>query len=171
MSRVRASVGVGRWLVALLVVALVLPVLPLLPVPSVGAATRIVDSLSDGAVDAGHCTDAIAGNCTLRDAIAAALPNDTITFQSGFSGTVTLTAALGSLILAQNVTITGPGRDMLFISGGCTTCGSGGTRSDGVRVLVVNSNVTATISGVTITRGRTTATAASAGVASSTTAR
>ena len=73
----RMWVGVGRWAVVLLIVALALPMLPM---TSVGAATRTVDSLSDGAVDAGHCTDAIAGNCTFRDAIAAALPNDTITF-------------------------------------------------------------------------------------------
>ena len=145
--------GVVRgWVGVLLVVALALPALPMTSVAA--ATTRTVDSLSDGPANAGDCTDAIAGNCTLRDAIAAALPNDTITFASGFSGTITLTASLGSLILAQNVTITGPGQASLFISGGCTTCAAGGTHSDGVRVFVVNSGVTATISGVTITRGR-----------------
>ena len=159
--------GVARtWAGMLLVVALALPALPAI---SVAAATRTVDSLSDGAVDAGHCTDAIAGNCTLRDAIAAALPNDTIAFTSGFSGTITLTAALGSLILAKNLTITGPGQNLLFIDGDCTTCAAGGAHSDGVRVFIVNSGVTATISGVTITRGGR-ATAA-AGAASSTTVR
>jgi hypothetical protein len=146
----------GRRLILLLLVALALPVLPILPARTVLAATRTVDSLSDTAVDAGHCTDAIAGNCTLRDAISAALPGDTITFASGLTGTITLTASRGSLTLDKNLTIQGPGRDLLFISGGCTTCGPGGARSNGVRVFTVNGGVTATIGGVTITKGRAT---------------
>ena len=144
----RCRTGVGG---VLLVVALALPAFPLIPV---AAATRVVDSPSDAAADPSHCTDAIVGNCTLRDALALAVPNDTITFAQGFSGTITLSASNGPLILAQGVTITGPGQTSLFISGGCTTCAAGGTHSDGVRVFVVNSGVTATISGVTIERGR-----------------
>jgi hypothetical protein len=163
MSRMR---GVARaWVGVLLVAALALSELPIAPAV---ATTRTVDSLSDGPVDAGLCTDAIAGNCTLRDAITAAVPNDTITFPLGFSGTITLTASLGSLTLAQPVTIVGPGQGLLIISGGCTTCGPGGARSDGVRVFVDNSGVTATISGVTIERGQATSTA---GAASGTAAR
>jgi hypothetical protein len=153
MSRMR---GVARaWVGVLLVAALALSELPIAPAV---ATTRTVDSLSDGPVDAGLCTDAI----------TAAVPNDTITFPLGFSGTITLTASLGSLTLAQPVTIVGPGQGLLIISGGCTTCGPGGARSDGVRVFVDNSGVTATISGVTIERGQATSTA---GAASGTAAR
>ncbi len=128
----------------LLVVALALPALP---AQSVGAVNRVVTKLDD---------DNTAG--TLRREIATALPNDTIIFQSGLTGAVLLEGVRGPLVLSKNVTIQGPGRDLFFIDGGCTTCTPTGPRNDGVRVFTANSNVTATISGVTITKGRTSTT-------------
>ena len=126
----------ARWFVVLLVVALALPALP---AQSVGAATRTVKNLNDSGAD------------SLRQVLLNALPNDTVVFEAGVTGTIALA---NTLTLAQNVTIQGPGRDLLIISGGCTNCGVNQAHDTGVRVFTVNSGVTATISGVTITRGR-----------------
>jgi hypothetical protein len=96
----------------------------------------------------------MAGNttCALRDALAYATSGtDTITFNGTGQGTITLTN--GSLTLTTNVTIIGPGANALAIDGGCTGCDPGGSPSGGVRVFVVNSGVTASISGLTIRHG------------------
>ena len=98
-------VVVGRWgIVAGLVLAVLMPALP--PAQSVQAATRTVTKVDD---------DNTAG--TLRFEISHALENDTITFAPGLTGTIVLDAARGQLVLAQNVTITGPGATSIFISG------------------------------------------------------
>lgn len=89
----------------------------------------VVTTLSDGAGVAG----------SLRSAIAAASPGDTITFAPGLTGTIALT---GLLTLPQNVTISGPGASAISISGGGTT-----------EIFYVNAGVTATISGLTLTDG------------------
>jgi hypothetical protein len=57
--------------------------------------------------------------CTLRDAITYAVSGtDTIVFNGTGRGTVTLVGANGPLVLATNVTITGPET----VDGGCTGC-------------------------------------------------
>ncbi len=71
-------------------------------------------------------------------------PGDTIVFASGVTGTITLGS---TLTLSQNVTIsgpgtTGPGANLLTISG-----------NNAVTVFSINSGVTASISGLTITGG------------------
>ena len=91
-------------------------------------------------------------SCSLRDAIAAAGPSDTITFAPALNGR-TITLANGTLTLAQDVIIQGPGATNLAVDGGCPTCGAGGTPSGGVTVFTVNSGVSATISGLTIQHG------------------
>ena len=122
MSGVR---GVARaWVGVLLVVALALPALP--DDLSCGRRRAPWTASAMAPVDAGHCTDAIAGNCTLRDAIAAALPNDTITFQSGSVGDDNARRIERIAHPGAAVTITGPGQNLLVISGGCTTCAAGG---------------------------------------------
>jgi len=62
------------------------------------AATLTVNTLVDE--NDGSCV----GDCSLRDAINTANPNDTITF--GVTGTINL--SLGQLVIAQNLTIIGP---------------------------------------------------------------
>src|SRR5262249_11192475 len=52
---------------------------------------------------------------SLRDAIASTPGGGTIDFQPGLSGTITLTT--GGLALNKDVTITGPGADVVTVSG------------------------------------------------------
>jgi CSLREA domain-containing protein len=84
------------------------------------------------------------GQCTLREAIGDAntLPgSDTINFQAGITGTITLTG--GALFITSDITVNGPGARILSISG------NGASR---VFVISGSGNV-ANISGLTITGG------------------
>jgi len=80
-----------------------------------------VDNLADGPANAGDCEiDAppVGGNCSLRDAIEAANGNagaDEIIFNGGLAlpGTITLTD--GQMTITDDLTITGPGANMLTI--------------------------------------------------------
>ncbi|MHB8645850.1 MAG: choice-of-anchor Q domain-containing protein [Thermomicrobiales bacterium] len=98
------------------------------------------------------CVSTGAAPCSLRDAIAYANANDstTITFQPGLIGPIILTQVL-TLTLTRTsgsgTTITGPGVASLAVDGGYT----GG--STGVTVFTTNTNVTATITGLTIQNG------------------
>ena len=65
---------------------------------------------------------------------------DTITFQAGLAGTITLTT--GELPLTGDVTISGPGSAVLAVSG-----------NNASRVFVVASGATATITGLTLANG------------------
>jgi MBG domain len=81
------------------------------------------------------------GSGSLRDAIAAANPGDTIVFDSSLNGqTITLTS--GELYVDKNLTIQGPGANLLTVSG-----------NNASRVFEIAGGVTATISGLTITNG------------------
>jgi hypothetical protein len=75
---------------------------------------------------------------TLRYVLGDSLPGDTIAL--GTTGTLTLSGS--PLILDRNLAITGPGAPAYAISG-----------NNASRVFVVQSNVTASISGVTIQNG------------------
>src|SRR5689334_10291920 len=98
------------------------------------ASTLVVNTLIDEADST--CTD---GDCSLRDAINSASPSDTISFS--VDGTITLT--LGQLTIGQDLTIAGPGANLLTISGGNAS-----------RVILINSTTAAVvISGVTIANG------------------
>jgi hypothetical protein len=79
---------------------------------------------------------------SLRAAIAAALPTETITFATGVTGTITLTS--GELLVADSMTINGPGANILTVSGNNT--------GHVFRFSSFN-NVTNVISGLTITHG------------------
>ena len=103
--------SVGRWkIVGSIVLAallLTLPALPALSIQPVRAATGVVASLND---------DSTSG--TLRQVIAAAQPNDTITFMAGLSGKIVL----------NNTQITFPtnrrsrGRERRALLSAATTC-------------------------------------------------
>ncbi len=80
---------------------------------------------------------------TLRSRLAEAVPGDTINFDPGLSGnTITVNCATGPIVLSQDVSISGPGPAKLAISG-----------NHACQVIVVNTGVTAAISGVTIENG------------------
>jgi Bacterial Ig-like domain (group 3) len=86
---------------------------------------------------------------TLRFAIteADADPGSTIGFAAGLTGTIPLSSALPDL--SANVTITGPGASTLTVEGGGASSTFG--------VLTVDSGVTATVSGLTISGGNASA--------------
>jgi CSLREA domain-containing protein len=69
--------------------------------------TKIEDT-NDGVCDA---------DCSLREAVAAAAPDDTIVFSSLFNSPQTITLTLGQIIIDKNLTINGTGRDLLVVSG------------------------------------------------------
>lgn len=105
----------------------------------VKAATFVVTSTGDAG--AGTCTS----TCTLRDAITAANANpdaDTVMFASTLSGDTILLdiAGKGHIQISDNLTIEGPGANLLTVSGGnVASSQSGGIFSCSGGVLVVSS--------------------------------
>ena len=93
------SLLLGLSLAGLLLI-LVLP-------PVSWAATLTVTSPADAG---GTCPGA---NCTLRQAIATAAPNDTINFSLPANSTIALTSA--ELLINKNLTISGPGANLLTV--------------------------------------------------------
>ena len=90
------------------------------------------------------------GSGSLRQAIRDVGDGEEITFSDTCTGTITLTS--DQLDINKNITISGPGEDILTISGGW----SGGDATDGFRVFQVgttDSNPVVTISGLTISDG------------------
>jgi hypothetical protein len=108
------------------------------------AATITVDSSGDGTATASDCTDSMPGNCTLRDAAAAAVDGDTITFDAAIS-TITLTN--GGIALGA-VNITGPGSASLAIT---TTAAAG---SYDLFYFQSQGSGDVTVSGLAITKNR-----------------
>src|SRR5262249_44959295 len=80
------------------------------------------------------------GPGSLREAIAIAPAGDTVVFEPGLSGTITLTT--GQLTIDKSLTIAGPGADVLTVSG-----------DDASRVFLIDGSTVA-ISGLTIADGR-----------------
>jgi hypothetical protein len=82
------------------------------------------------------------GTGSLRDTVAAASAGDTIDFQSGLAGPITLTS--GQISITQALTISGPGASALTISG-----------NNASRIFYVHpaAQVDVTISGLTLTNG------------------
>jgi hypothetical protein len=114
-----------RFFRLLLMLALLTAMLVTWPSSPVSADTHIVTNINDS------------GPGSLRQAVAEAGGGDTITF-SGVSGTILL---LSQIEISQSITITGPGRETLSVSGG-----------DLVRIFrITGENVS--ISGLTITHG------------------
>jgi CSLREA domain-containing protein len=78
---------------------------------NISAATLIVtktEDTNDGVCDA---------DCSLREAVAAANPDDTVVFSSLFNTPQTITLALGNIAITRTLTISGPGAERLTISG------------------------------------------------------
>src|SRR6266567_2399170 len=112
------------------------------PPVSRAATTRTVNSTADDGT--GTCT---VSKCTLRDAIAnasaTASPGDTINFSLPANSIINLTS--GELSINKNLTINGPGANLLTLSG-----------NNSVRVFNIGSagqNISVTISGLTIAKG------------------
>ena len=77
---------------------------------------------------------------SLRQALATASDGDTINFQAGLSGIITLTT--GQLVVGNSVTISGPGANNLTVNGNAAW-----------RVFHISSGKIVTISGLTIMNG------------------
>ena len=87
--------------------------------------------------------NADSGPGSLRQAILTANADpspDTITFADGLQGTLTLTS--GELLLSNSVTITGPGANVLAVSG-----------NNASRVFDMTPGLNVTLSGLTVTDG------------------
>lgn len=112
-----------------------------LPLGSGEAATRVVTSLADPGIRG--CTPR---ECTLREAVVAAQPRDTITFASRLftNGPATITLAQ-PLRIDKSVTITGPGQNRLAISGNQVTR---------VFAIAMPPGDTVTLQRLTITQGK-----------------
>jgi CSLREA domain-containing protein len=115
--------------------------------------TLVVNSTADA--DDGLCSPD-PGGCTLREAVNAANSNadaNTITFSDGTGGTInfsdgnprTITLTSGELLISSSVTITGPGANVLTVSG-----------NQASRVFEIGGGVTTTISGLTVANGKIT---------------
>ena len=81
------------------------------------------------------------GAGSLRDAIAAAAPGDTINFSLPPASTITLTT--GELLINKNLTIVGPGATSLTISG-----------NNNSHVFQIGVGITVDMSGLTISNGK-----------------
>jgi len=115
-----------------------------------GAATITVTTTDDGSVP---------GECTLRDAIAAANANtatagcvagdvghDDVVFAPGVTGTIALTG--GELEIVEEASITGPGAASLTVDA---------QQSSRIFSMTGDASLTTTLTGLTIANGRTTA--------------
>ena len=87
------------------------------------------------------------GNGSLREAIASGVcDGGTITFNPAFfaaPGSYTITMTNGEMAILNNMTIVGPGANVLIVDG-----------NNASRIFNIGSGKTATISGMTITNGR-----------------
>src|SRR6516225_5178402 len=81
-----------------------------------------------------------AGPGSLRDAIADSPDGGTVHFRSGLTGTITLTS--GELLIAKDLTIVGPGADVIAVSG-----------NHAGRVIGIDATVAVAISGLSIADG------------------
>ena len=111
----------------------------LLLAASADAATLTVTSTADAG---GTCPGA---SCTLRQAIATAASGDTINFAAGIT-TIDLTS--GELLINKNLTISGPGANVLSVRRSAVA----GTAD--FRIFDIGSGSNVTISGLTIANGR-----------------
>ncbi|MBI1764572.1 MAG: VCBS repeat-containing protein [Acidobacteria bacterium] len=94
--------------------------------------TKTADT-NDGVCDA---------DCSLREALAAAAAGDGIAFAALFNTSQTITLGGTELAIGKNLTINGPGANLLTISGNNTS-----------RVFNIGSGFTVRLSGMTITGG------------------
>jgi hypothetical protein len=81
-----------------------------------------------------------AGTGSLRQALIDTPSGGTVDFQAGLSGTITLTS--GALAITKDLTISGPGANVITVSGGHHS-----------QVVTIASSTTVAISGLTIADG------------------
>lgn len=113
-------------------------------------ATFVVDTTVDD-IGLNVCT-ASANDCSLRGANSIANNGDTIAFDPGVfnlrseapSGAVTIDLVNGQILIDNNITINGPGANLLTIKRNSVS---------NFRIFAVNPGITANISGVTISNG------------------
>src|ERR1700686_761357 len=99
-------------------------------------------TVNSGADSGGTCPGT---TCTRRQAIATAAPGDTINFAAGVT-TITLTS--GELLINKNLTINGPGANLLTVQRST----AGGTPD--FRIFnIASGNFNVTISGLTVSNG------------------
>lgn len=115
------------------------------------AADLEVNSTADAAADT--CDPVGTGNgCTLRDAFETAQTEsvrDTITFAPGLTGTIRLTEGELSMTNINGLTVTGPGRGVITVSGDANndqTANSGDSR-------ILTTSTPVSISGLTLDNG------------------
>ena len=94
------------------------------------------------------------GPGSLRGVIASATAGSTITFSGGltYPGTIVLTS--GELLIDKNLTISGPGADKVILDAGYNTINTGCADTGACRVIQITNNAEVSISGLTITGGR-----------------
>jgi hypothetical protein len=125
---------------------------------AIGATALFAPSAQAAGFEVNNPVDDPAGvcpvNCTLRAAATEANGNaedDTITFASGVTSPIRLTQGAITLNSGNALTIEGPGRDALTITGDADDSG-GGTAGDS-RIFTVGGTGAVTISGLTMTEG------------------
>ena len=124
--------------------------------PAGATTTYVVDNAADAPATAANCTTPVAGQCTLRDALAAAFgaaTDVTITLPSLAAGQFyNVDSANGQLDVNDNthtVTINGGGQSTTILQATCSTPSCSIT----TRPLKVETGTTADISGVTVQDG------------------
>lgn len=117
---------------------------------TVSAATLTVTKTAD--TNDGVCD----ADCSLREAIGAAISGDTVVFSPLFSSAQTITLGGTQLTVGVNLTITGAGENLLTVSG-----------NNASRVFLINAGTTVSISGMKITGGNATSPTSGGGIRSS----
>ncbi|MFN8517109.1 MAG: choice-of-anchor Q domain-containing protein, partial [Chloroflexia bacterium] len=145
-SGVVSARGVGAWWRVASVLTLLLALLVTaagVPAPTTAATLTVMSGADSG----GTCPGV---DCTLRQAIAVANANDTITFAAGVT-TVTLTTGdqFGALDIFKNLTIQGSG------VGGVTIQRSSAEVTPNFRIFFIEASATVTLQGLTIRNANT----------------
>src|SRR5215467_4180300 len=118
-------------------------------IPSRPSAVRAVTCVTNPVVT----NNGDSGAGSLRQAIMDACDGDTITFDlTNFTGPITLTAAdptdaTSGLVIGKNLTITGPGANLLTVER------SSASGTPQFRIFTIASGFTVTISGLTVANG------------------
>jgi hypothetical protein len=136
---------IKRFFHVFIFIGMIFSLLTIPPLQIVNAAgiTWTVDSTADApAGDDGIC-NVTPGDCTLRDAIALATDGDIINITA--TPLITVDSTLGPYYIEDDLTINGPGKDLLTITG-----------NDLTRVFYPFTTSTISISNMTITEGYST---------------